>query len=135
MLLMLEDDPDRIERFTRTLKRIDASLPLVIWHSARAMIREVGDVLPQARLISLDHDLEPWDGETEDPGEGVEVARFLAERPPVCPVLIHSSNRTRSDWMIGDLDLGGWSYRRVAPIGENWIEEYWHAVVKDFLRG
>ena len=79
------------------------------------MIREVEPLLPSARLISLDHDLEPAEGETEDPGDGIDVARFLAARPPVCPVIVHSSNGTRSDWMIGEFELGGWTYKRVAP--------------------
>lgn len=98
------------------------------------MIREVEAFLPSARLISLDHDLEPWGGDSEDPGEGIDVARFLAGRAPVCPVIVHSSNGTRSDWMIGELDLGGWDFRRVAPIGDDWIESYWGAIVRKLLR-
>jgi hypothetical protein len=108
MLLMLEDDGERIERFTETLKAIDPTLPLVIWRSAKKMIRGLETFLPSARLISLDHDLEPQPGDDEDPGDGIEVARFLAERTPVCPVIVHSSNGMRSDWMIGEFELGGW---------------------------
>jgi hypothetical protein len=133
MLLMLEDDRDRIDRFTATLAAIDFSLPLVVWRSAGRMIREIEPFLPAARLISLDHDLEPVEGE-DDPGDGIDVARFLAARPPVCPVIIHSSNGSRSDWMIGEFELGGWKYKRVAPIGEDWIEAYWGAVVRIALK-
>jgi hypothetical protein len=106
---------------------------LVIWRSAKQMVREIEPFLPSARLISLDHDLEPQEGELEDPGDGIEVARFLAERPPVYPVIIHTSNGTRSQWMIGKFELGGWNYRRVAPIGEEWIEAYWRVVVGKLL--
>lgn len=134
MLLMLEDDRERIERFAETLKAIDPLLPLVIWRSARKMIREVEDFLSSARVISLDHDLEPQDGEEDDPGDGIEVARFLAERAPVCPVIVHSSNGARSDWMIGEFELGGWDYNRVAPIGEDWIEAHWRIVVRKLLK-
>jgi hypothetical protein len=35
--------------------------------------------------------------------------------------------------MAGEFELAGSSYRRVAPIGERWIEEYWRAVVRDLL--
>jgi hypothetical protein len=134
MILILEDDRERIARFTATLRAVAPSMPLMVWRSARKMIREVEPFLPPARLISLDHDLEPGEGEREDPGEGIDVARFLAVRPPVCPVIIHSSNGSRSDWMIGEFELGGWKYKRVAPIGDDWIESYWRTVVVKLLR-
>jgi hypothetical protein len=134
MLLMLEDDQERIDRFTASLELIAPSLRLVIWRSATKMVREVEPFLSSARLISLDHDLEPEEGDCEDPGDGIDVARFLAARPPVCPVIIHSSNGTRSDWMKGEFELGRWKYRRVAPIGDDWIEAYWRVVVRDLLR-
>lgn len=132
MLLILEDDRDRIDRFTATLRVIAPSTPLIVWRSAARMIREVEPLLLSARLISLDHDLELSEGE-DDPGDGIDVARFLASRPPACPVIVHSSNGTRSDWMMGEFELGGWRYRRVAPLGEDWIEAYWGAVVGQIL--
>ncbi len=132
MLLMLEDDRERIDRFTATPGTIAPSMPLVVWRSAGKMIREIEPFLPSAQLISLDHDLEPTEGE-DDPGDGIDVARFLAARPPVCPVIIHSSNGSRSDWMIGEFELGGWRHHRVAPIGEDWIEAYWGSVVRRLL--
>ena len=134
MLLMLEDDRERIERFTATLKAVAPSMGLMVWRSARRMIREVEPFLSAARIISLDHDLEPAEGETEDPGDGIDVARFLAARPPACPVIIHSSNGSRSDWMIGEFELGGWKYKRVARIGDDWIESHWRAVVAKLLK-
>jgi hypothetical protein len=103
--LILEDDSDRIERFTATLTAFAPSIPLIGWRSATRMIREVEPFLPAAHLISLDHDLEPGEGESEDPGDRIDVARFLAVRPPVCPVIIHTSNGSRSDWMIGEFEL------------------------------
>ena len=99
------------------------------------MVREVEPFLSAARLISLDHDLEQAEGETEKPGDGIEVARFLAKRPRVCRVIIHSSNSSnssRSDWMIGEFELGG-TYKRVEPIVEDWIESHWRAVVRQLL--
>ena len=133
MILMLEDNLDRIERFTKSVDLIDSSLRLIIWRNAKTMIKEVKNFLPVARLISLDHDLEPEIGEVDDPGDGYEVSKFLAVLRPICPVIIHSSNRTRSDWMIGEFDLGGWDTKRVAPIGDDWIESYWQVIAKDLL--
>jgi hypothetical protein len=133
MLLMLEDDHDRVDRFRATLHAIAPSMTMIVWRNAGKMIREIEPFLPAARLISLDHDLEPVDGD-EDPGDGIDVARFLAARPPVCPVIVHSSNASRSDWMVGEFELGRWKYKRVAPIGDDWIEAYWGAVVRELLK-
>lgn len=133
MILMLKDDPDRLRRFAAAVRSIDPDLPLVTWRSAHRMIAVVAPLLPRARLISLDHDLDPWDGDPADPGDGVAVAKFLATHPQPCPVVIHSSNGTRAEWMAGDFELAGWSYRRVAPLGEQWIEEYRRVVVRDLL--
>ena len=134
MILMLEDDRERIDRFTATLYALAPSMALRVWRSARRMICEVEPFLSAARIISLDHDLEPDEGEVEDPGDGIEVAKFLAARPPSCPVIIHSSNRSRSDWMIGEFELGRWKYARVAPIGDDWIESHWRATVAKLLK-
>jgi hypothetical protein len=135
MLLMLEDDADRIRRFTATLQDIDPALRLVMWHNAWKMIRELDTFLPSARLISLDHDLAPEEGSEEDPGDGMVVAKFLAARPQTCPVIIHSSNVERSTWMADEFELAGWIFKTVAPVGEDWIEEHWRAVVCDLLKG
>ncbi len=93
------------------------------------------DHLGPARLISLDHDLVSQPGDPPDLGDGVIVAKALVLHRQPCPVIIHSSNGTRSEWMAGEFELAGWSYRRVAPIGERWIEEYWRLVASELLKG
>lgn len=135
MLLMLEDNKERLERFEASLRILDAKLPLTVWSDAWRMIREVEEFLPLAALISLDHDLEPPESEpAHDPGDGMDAARFLAARPPVCPVIVHSSNRERSTWMMGEFELGRWKAYRVAPIGDDWIEQDWLGRVRRLLR-
>jgi hypothetical protein len=134
MILLLEDNPERLHRFAAALHDLDTSFELKSWRSARQMVREVAAWLPAARLISLDHDLDPWEGDVDDPGDGLEVVRFLVEQRQVCPVIIHSSNRERSDWMAGEFDLAGWRHHRVAPLGDDWIEEHWIHVARKLLR-
>jgi hypothetical protein len=134
MLLMLEDNAERVQRFTAALQRIDAALPLRIWRNAWTMLREVAAYLPSARLISLDHDLDPEEGDAEDPGTGWDLTKVLASLSPVCPVIIHTSNGERATWMCGEFDLGGWEYHRVAPLGDDWIEQYWRRVVRRLLK-
>jgi hypothetical protein len=133
MLLMLEDNAERIQRFSATLRALAPAVPLLVWRDARAMIREVGQHLAAARVISLDHDLEPLDG-AGDPGDGLEVVKFLVTQPVVRPVIIHTSNRERSNWMAGELELAGWPYWLVAPLGEDWVEVAWRRVVKRLLK-
>jgi hypothetical protein len=133
MILLLEDAADRLRRFAGALRALDPALELKTWRSARRMVRDLDAWLPAAGLLSLDHDLEPGEGDA-DPGDGLEVVRFLVRRSQVCPVIIHSSNRQRSDWMAGELDLAGWRHHRVAPLGDDWIEEHWIRVVGRLLR-
>jgi hypothetical protein len=132
MLLMLEDDAERLERFAFTLRSIDPQMTLRAWRDAHVMIREIGPYLPSAKLISLDHDLEPEPG-APDPSDGVEVARFLVSQPIVRPVIVHSSNTERSRWMLGEFDLAGWDHWRVPPLGDDWIEVDWRGVVEEIL--
>jgi hypothetical protein len=134
MLLMLEDSAERVERFTATLRRVDPTVRLHVWRNAWTMLREVEALLPAARLISLDHDLDPEDGASDDPGTGWEVAKFLATLPPVCPVIVHTSNGERGDWMMGEFELAGWKHHRVAPLGDDWIERDWRRLVRRILK-
>ena len=59
MLLMLEDDAERVERFTTVLRVLAPGMPLHVWRDAHLLMREAGPLLSSAALISLDHDLCP----------------------------------------------------------------------------
>ena len=132
MLLILEDDDERIKRFRATWRLLAPRQEMHVWRDAHAMIREAGRYLPAATLISLDHDLERAPG-APDPGDGVIVVKWLASQLTIVPVIIHSSNGERVQWMIGDLDLAGWRHWRAVPFDENWIEAHWSQVVRDAL--
>lgn len=133
MLLMLEDNAERIQRFTTALRAIAPALPLMVWRDARVMIHEIEPHLPSARLISLDHDLEPLDG-GPDPGDGLDVVKFLVSQPVIRPVVIHFSNVERTNWMAGEFELAGWPFWGVAPLGDDWVEADWRLVVKRLLK-
>lgn len=131
MLLMLEDDADRVRRFRAVCDAL--AIDLRIWRNAKRMCREVGPLLESAAVISLDHDLEP-DADGVDPGDGYAVAKFLVSQPVVRPVIVHSSNRERSTWMLGEFELAGWPCRSVYPLGEDWIEVDWRRAVNRSLQ-
>ena len=130
-ILLLEDDPERLERFSKVATEI--SCRLIQWRSAFDFLADLDQTLPTADLISLDHDLLSINDEP-DLGDGVLATKALAARTPCCPVIIHTSNGVRGDWMEGELQLSGWSYHRVAPIGDDWIEVDWRRSVTRLLR-
>jgi hypothetical protein len=134
MILMLEDDAERLARFTATLAAIAPDVALRRWRDARTMLEEMEDQLPAARLITLDHDLEPEREDDPDPGTGWDVVKVLAARPPCCPVIVHTSNGERGTWMMGEFELGGWDAHRIYPLGEDWIERDWRRLVRRLLR-
>jgi hypothetical protein len=134
MLLMLEDNLDRLARFRAAICRIDSTVRLQFWRNAWMMVKEVEGSLPGARLTSLDHDLEPEEDNAGDPGTGWDVTKFLAALPPACPVIIHTSNRERSSWMCGEFELGGWDYHCVPPFSADWIENDWRRAARSLLK-
>jgi hypothetical protein len=110
---------------------ITPRLSVRVWSSAHAMITDLPSSLMIARLISLDHDLLSPDG--SDVGDGLNVARWLATRAPVCPVIVHSSNADRATQMVGTLQLEGWPCLRVLPFGNDWVEMDWLPLVQRLL--
>jgi len=126
--LILEDDAHRIAKFNAVLGG-GLGLAPHLWCSAVRFIEQVGSWLPKAAVISLDHDL--YTDEPDDPGDGLMVAKWLAERPPACPVIIHSSNGPRVRMMQGEFELGGWDCRIVGPYGDDWVERDWAMTVRE----
>jgi hypothetical protein len=94
-ILILEDNDERLAAFQRAVAALGDGFELKVWHDAPTMCAECAGYFPDAALISLDHDLNPRQGGVRDPGTGLEAACFLGDFPPVCPVLIHSSNTDR----------------------------------------
>ena len=134
MLLMLEDCPERLQRFAAVLAGIQPRLDLKVWRTAWSMIAEVSPYLSDASLISLDHDLDPVPGDDRDPGDGVMVAKFLVTQPIRRPVIIHSTNYVCARWMDGEFELEGWPHQRIAPVGDDWIETEWRYAVLEMLQ-
>ena len=132
MVLLLEDDLDRIRGFRGVIARLDPALEIVQWRSARVMACEIGEYLGRASLLSLDHDLLP-DADGVDPGDGLELAKFLVSQRVVRPVIVHSSNGERATRMVGEFELAGWPVSRVLPLGETWIEDDWRMTAEAVL--
>jgi CheY-like chemotaxis protein len=133
MILLLEDNAERVTAFRGAVRALGEDFQIRVWHDAKTMIAECEDYLEQATLISLDHDLQCQPGETHDPGTGLEVASFLAAYPPICPVIIHSSNADRAWSMHNELRFANWQVERIGPIGEDWIQKLWLPRARELL--
>ncbi len=132
-ILILEDNEDRVAMFRKAVAALGDGFELKVWWDAPSICAECQEYFPTAALISLDHDLNPMPGTTADPGTGVDVARFLGDFMPVCPVLIHSSNIDRVYSMQNELRFAGWMVDRVGPLGTDWIETSWLKRVREIL--
>ena len=118
---------------TKAIANLGSDWELKRWSDAHSMIAECVDWFASAALICLDHDLVARAGVASDPGDGLEVAQFLADFQPVCPVLIHSSNTDRAYSMLNELRFAGWLVDRIGPLGNDWIELSWFPRVRQFL--
>lgn len=125
LVVMLEDDRDRIARFAAKLASHPLGLGLLSWRTASGFISNYPTLTTKPRLIALDHDLFVDDEADPDPGDGRAVAAYLAKQLPIAPILIHSSNSIAAESMLFTLRDFGWNVDRIAPIGEDWIEAYW----------
>ena len=132
-ILLLEDDADRLNGFNAAVGKLGPSYRLVAWRDANRMIAECHEFLADAALISLDHDLNKEHAESPDPGDGVDVAAFLARLPCLCPVILHTSNAERLWSMRNEFRFGGWQAERVMPLGTNWIEQTWLPISRTLL--
>ena len=132
-ILILEDKDERIAAFQKRVAALRDSSEVKVWRDAPSMIAECEALFPSAALISLDHDLNPMPGAPADPGSGLDVAKFLAECRPACPVIIHSTNVERAHSMHNELRFADWIAERVGPIGSDWIETIWFRKAREFL--
>src|SRR6266496_1257587 len=116
-ILLLENDEQRIAAFRQAALALGGRYELKVWHDAHSMRNESEAFFPSAALIALDQDLNAAPGIARDPGDGLDLARFLADFLPVCPVLLHSSNTDRVYSILNELRFAGWTVDRVAPLG------------------
>ncbi len=134
LLLMLEDESERLERFGKVLAEHDEAIEWRRWRTARDFITGFESAEQTPSLICLDHDLFTDHPNDPDPGDGRDAAKYLATQPPVCHIIIHSSNSHAADSMYFTLLDAGWDVEKIAPLGKDWIESYWWFTAKPWLR-
>jgi hypothetical protein len=124
-VLILEDDEERTSLFKAAVAGLGNEFELHLWPDAPSMIAECLSLLPDCCLISLDHDLNPLPGATQDPGTGLDVVEFLVRQNTVRPVIIHTSNTERRWSMHNEFRFAKWHTEIVAPFGKDWIPYSW----------
>lgn len=128
-ICVLEDNPERRAAMRDCLAERFYQYPGVFFDDAAKMVRHLRTRLGDAILVCLDHDLElvpSRNGRAKDPGTGRDVADYLAEQSPACPVVIHSTNSAAAQGMQMLLDEKGWKTYRVCPWGDlEWIRTEW----------
>lgn len=134
LLLILDDDRERLRGFDRVFPRLGREWAIRSWRSAPPMLAEIDALLPEAHLISLDHDLYRDAPEDPEPGTGRMIADHLSTRPPRCPVIVHSTNTDAAWGMFNQLSSGGWKVELVHHLNQaGWIEDRWLPVAVRLL--
>ena len=133
-IAILDDEIERLDAMLAVLSRRLPDFSVVTFRTAPEIIEWLGTNLSSVALLSLDHDLIVELPGAPDMGTGRDVADFLAERPPVCHVIIHTTNSPAGTGMEMVLGDAGWSNSRVHPYGDlDWVTAWWIREVIDHL--
>ena len=129
MIFVLDNGPARIEAIWKSLRSRELDKATTIVDNVPDAIFWLSRNLHNCGVISLTHDLggeQIRDGFLWDPGTGRDIANYLAERSPVCPVILHTDNFFVRPQMQCILDRGEWSHSFVAPGNRmDWVEKEW----------
>lgn len=131
-VLVLEDNLLRIKGFETMVRGI--GLRVIWWNNAWMMIRALPSLLPQAALISLDHNLEERIDPFVSPGNGFDVARYLISQTPVCPVILHSGSIEHREAMRQCMHQAGWEARCVPSEDSRRIAVSWLQTALELLK-
>jgi len=138
-IVILEDNEERQAVMRACIADRIYQYEARIFDDAGEMICFLREHLADTLVISLDHDLElkPGpDGHCIDPGTGREVADFLADEEPVCPVIIHTTNSQAAVGMKRVLQEAHWKTRRIVPFDDlRWIETDWFPAIRRAIVG
>lgn len=139
VLLILEDDRRRINKFHSVTRKSVPDLNVQIHTTAPGFIAAIQAVLdyrgpssPDLKLfLSLDHDLDegncPYESNHQS---GTEVVDFLCTQFLRMPTVVHSANRDEGDSMAKKLRKKGFETERIRPFADlSWIKWDWLPVI------
>ncbi len=91
---ILDNRDDCIAGFQQAVAASGNDLQLRVWRNANSMIAGCSELFPNAALLSLNCESDPRGGDAVEMGTALDVARFIGDFPPACPVIIHSNGVT-----------------------------------------
>jgi hypothetical protein len=131
-MLILEEEDDCVDGLQSAAASLGQELHFRLWRDAPAMIAAAPLCFAETCLISLDHDLQSMDGQS-DPGTGLDVAEFLSLHTPMCPVILHAGNSDGRLAMQNRLRAAGWTVATVLPREADWIQSSWLPVARRLI--
>jgi ADP-ribosylglycohydrolase len=133
-ILILESRQECIAGFQKAVAELGDDSQLRTWRDARSMIAQCAECFPNTALISLDYELNQSQPDAAiELGTGLDVAGFLGDFLPVCPVVIHSSNTDGASSILKELRTARWTVEQIAPFGTDWIERRWLRRVRELV--
>lgn len=133
-IAILEDNKDRQQAMRSCLTDRFHQYGLRFFDDAADLIDFLDTHLGETIVLCLDHDLElksNGSGKSVDPGTGRDVADYLAKKPPVCPVVIHTTNGPAAVGMEMVLKDANWKTHVVTPFDDMaWIPTVWFRTVR-----
>jgi CheY-like chemotaxis protein len=138
-IAILEDNAERSAIMRDCLEDRFHQYETRFFDDVAEMIAFLDENLRDTIVLSLDHDLELKPGKAGrwiDPGTGRDLADYLAQRPPTCPVIIHTTNSVAAEGMELVLHDAGWTTHRVIPMeGNEWIPGPWFRSIRKAIVG
>ena len=129
---ILDNRDDCNARLQKAVSALGGDLQLRFWPNGNSLIAGCAEWFPNAAVLSLNCEPDPR-GETVVTGTALDLARFIGDFPPVCPVVIHSSNAEGARAIIKELRSAHWMAEHIAPLGADWIERRWLSRVRTLL--
>lgn len=125
VIAVLEDDPRRIVAMRRAVRQYLPDYDIRLFAAAPDMIAWLTSSIDEVGVVSLDYDLDVTAAFDDRCGSGMDVAAFLADNAPNCPVLIHSSNAMRAPAMHMELLTAGCENTALSPFrgAEEWATD------------
>ncbi len=138
-ILILDDESGRRTAMQNCLQERFYQYETVFFDNAKEMVRFLEANHGSALIISLDHDLGPTarsNGDASDPGTGRDVANYLSEHSPCCPIIVATTNSAAGDGMEYLLREAHWEVHRVYPWGDlEWISSRWFRTLRNAIVG
>ena len=139
VIFLLEDNPARLAEMLDVLREVLPRWEVHVEDDCQQAIDWFAANQASVGLVSLDHDLDsvvrPHDEPGTDHGCGRPVADFIAEQPPTCPVIVHTSNAVAGDGMFFELQRRDWPVYRVYPLeGHRWVARAWKQSLEELMQ-